>query len=332
MSEESQGSQPTTPERIPSPSEQAELAVKAWADAPNPDEDAPAPSETTGEEPVVSQEAGEAQPEVDNDPPPEFWSQERKAQWAKITDPEVRAAIKGHVEDANKAISGKMEEAAKTRKAAEEAARQYQANQEQLAAWWQQNGQKIGAMVQGKWAGVDWNKLSAENPAEWARLRQTYESEMTAIRDMQAKHEAEVKAVEARQQQAHQQERLAEHQKLAAKYPDEFGGEKADATYKTLSEYVISQGISPQRLAGIYEAPVVEIIQKAYKYDQIQKKAKEVTSPKPAEAPARTTPTRVVPGAATRSANPIPNVIRQAEQRLMKGEKLDRDTLAAAFR
>lgn len=331
MSEESQGNQPTTPERIPSPSEQAELAVKAWADAPNPDEDAPAPSETTGEEPVVSQEAGE-QPEVDNDPPPEFWSAERKAQWAKITDPELRAAIKGHVEDANKAISGKMEEAAKARKAAEDAARQHQANQEQLAAWWQQNGARIGQMVQGKWSGVDWNRLSAENPAEWARLRQQYESEMGSLREMQTRHEAEVKAVESRRAQAHQQERLAEHQKLAAKYPDEFGEGKADATYKTLSEYVLGHGISAERLTGIYEAPVVEIIQKAYKYDQIQKKAKEVTSQRPSETPARTTPTRVVPGAANRSANPIPNVIRQAEQRLMKGEKLDRDTLAAAFR
>jgi len=323
MSVENQEAPTTTPDPN---------SPEAWAAAENPAEEAaPASTETDGEQPAVSEEAGE-QPEVDNDPPPEFWSNERKAQWAKITDPDVRAAIKGHVEDANRAISGKMEEAAKTRKAAEEAARQYQANQDQLAAWWQQNGQRIGEMVQGKWAGVDWNRLSAENPAEWARLRQQYESEMTSLREMQTRHEAEVKAAEARRVQAHQQERLAEHQKLAAKYPEEFGQGKADGTYKTLSEYVLSHGISAERLSGIYEAPVVEIIQKAYKYDQIQKKAKEVTSPKPSETPARTTPTRVVPGASQRGANPIPNVIRQAEQRLMKGEKLDRDTLAAAFR
>jgi hypothetical protein len=203
---------------------------ESWADAPNEGANAPAASETASEQEAASQEAGEeqeAQTEAeDDDPPPEFWSAERKAQWSKITDPELRAAIKGHVDDANKAISTKMEEAAKARKEAEARAQQFEAERGQLAGWWQANGQRIAQMVQGKWAGVDWNKLSAENPGEWARLRQQYESEVGQLRDMQVRHDAEVKANQERQERSHQQERMAEHQKLAAKYPKEFGGRR----------------------------------------------------------------------------------------------------------
>ncbi len=321
-------SQPTATEPDNSP--------ESWAAAENPVEEVVASSETDGEQPAVPQEAAaEEQPAAeaeDNDPPPDFWSAERKALWTKITDPEVRAAIKGHVEDASKAISSKMEEAAKARKAAEEAAKQHQTNQEQLAAWWQQNSPRISQMVQGKWAGVDWNTLSAENPAEWARLRQQYESEMGSLREMQARHDAEVKATETRRQQAHQQERLAEHQKLAAKYPAEFGEGKAQETYNTLSKFVLDHGIAQDRLPGIYEAGVVEIIRKAYKYDQLQAKAKEVTTPKSPAQAATTTPTRIQPGAANRTANPDTESQRQAIQQLRNSGRHNLTEVADAFR
>lgn len=316
-----------TPE---APSE-ADIIASMGADDPE-DTSASAASETASDDDAASQAAGE-EPEAEADPadePPEFWSAERKALWAKIQDPDIKAAIRGHVEDASRAINGKMEEAAKARKAAEEAARVHQANQEQLAAWWQANGQRIGAMVQGKWAAVDWNDLAANNPGEWARLRQQYESEMGAVRDMKARHDAEVKAVEERNAAAHQQERTSEHQKLAKRYPAEFGEGKAQATYDTLSKYLLDQGIAPDRLKGIYEEAVVSTVLKAYKYDQLQAKTSAVTTPKAPAQPASMTPRRVAPGAG-KPANQGSDTERQAVERLRKGEMTE-DVLRFAFR
>lgn len=309
------------------PSE-ADIIASMAADDPE-DTRAPAASETASDDDAASQAAGEA-PEADPaDEPPEFWSAERKALWAKIQDPDIKAAIRGHVEDASKAINGKMEEAAKARKAAEDAAKQHIANQEQLAAWWQANGQRIGQMVQGKWAGVDWNDLAANNPGEWARLRQQYESEMGAVRDLQTRHNAEVQAVEARRAQDHQRERVAEHEKLAKKFP-EFAGDKAQATYDTLSKYLLEQGIAPDRLKGIYEEAVVSTVLKAYKYDQLQVKTSAVTTPKAPAQPASMTPRRVAPGAG-RPANQGSDTERQAVERLRKGDQTE-DVLRFAFR
>jgi hypothetical protein len=323
------------PEAAAPPTEAAIIASMGpdAADPPDIETSASAISETTSDDEIVSQAAGEDQQEAEPDPndePPEFWSAERKALWAKIQDPEVKAAIRGHVEDASKAINGKMEEAAKARKAAEDAAKQHIANQEQLAEWWKANGSRIGQMVAGKWAGVDWNDLAANNPGEWARLRQQYESEMGQVRDMQTRHEAEVKAVEQRRLQTHAQERAAEHEKLAKKFPGEFAGEKAQKTYDTLSKYLLEQGIAPDRLQGIYEEAVVTTVLKAYKYDQLQAKAKGVTNPAQAAQPASTTPRRVQPGAA-RAANQGSDTERQALERLRRGEQTE-DVLRFAFR
>lgn len=323
-------------ESAAAPPTEAAIIASMGPDIDDPPDDqasASPASETTSEDEVVSQADGEAEQPAEpapDDEPPEFWSAERKALWAKIQDPEVKAAIRGHVEDASKATARKLEEAATKARQAEEAARAHQANQEQLASWWQVNGQRIGQLVQGKWAGVDWNDLAANNPGEWARLRQQYESEMGQVREMQTRHDAEVKAVETRREQAHRQERAAEHEKLARKFPGEFAGEKAQQTYDTLSQYLLEQGIAPDRLQGIYEEAVVTTVLKAYKYDQLQAKAKGVTTPAQAAQPASTTPRRVIPGAA-RPANQGSDSERQALERLRNGDQSEA-VMRLAFR
>lgn len=309
-------------EQAAPPTEAAIIASMGADDPPDDQASASPASETTSEDEVVSQADGEDQQEAEQDDPeaepPEFWSAEKKEIFRTLS-PEAKAAVREHYEEATRSTNKKIEEAAVARKAAEEAAKQHQANQEQLAEWWKANGQRIGQMVAGKWAGVDWNDLSANNPGEYVRLRQQYEAEMGQIRDMQTRHEAEVKAVEQRREAAHRQERAAEHEKLAKKFPGEFAGEKAQQTYDTLSKYLLEQGIAPDRLSGIYEEAVVSTVLKAYKYDQLQAKAKGVTTPSRPAQPASTTPRRITPGAA-RPANQGSDAERQALERLRRGE------------
>jgi hypothetical protein len=299
-----------------------EAAIIASMGADAEEREVTAPVDAQGDEVVTETAEPEAEQTLEPDPndePPEFWSAEKKEIFRTLT-PEAKAAVREHYEEATRSTNRKIEEAALARKAAEDAARQHQANQEQLASWWQVNGQRIGQMVAGKWAGVDWNDLAANNPGEWARLRQQYESEMGQVREMQTRHEAEVKAVEQRREVAHRQERAAEHEKLAKKFPKEFGTpEVAQKTYDSLSKFLLDRGVAPDRLSGIYEEAVVSIVKDAYDMAQIRAKAKGLTNPAQTAQPASTTPRRVTPGAA-RPANQGSDTERQALERLRRGE------------
>ncbi len=145
-------SQPTTPEPDNSP--------EAWAAAENPVEEViaeePAGDAPDAEAPPLDPNAPvaeAAEPDAeDDDPPPEFWSKERKAEWKKITDPAIRAAIRDHYDEATRATSAKIEEAAKARKDAEAKAQEFERERAQSVAWWQQAGPAIAQALQGKWA------------------------------------------------------------------------------------------------------------------------------------------------------------------------------------
>ena len=73
----------------------------------------------------------------------------------------------------------------------------------------------------------------------------------------------------------------------------------------------------------------------AYKYEKLQAKAKEVTTPKAPADPASKTPMRVVPGARTERANQVNEATRQALERLHSGAKsseLSYEEAGLAFR
>lgn len=323
--------QPTPPDNSP----------EAWAAAENPveeviaeesaaDDEGGAPPLDPNKEPEA---AAEPEPE-DDDPPPEFWSKERKAEWKKITDPAIRAAIRDHYDEATRATSAKIEEAAKARKDAEAKAIEFERERAQSVAWWQQAGPAIAQALQGKWAHFTSEyraQLAEDNPAQSVKEEAAFRIDQEKFAELSQRQAREVAAVAQRAKEAHQAERAAEHQKLAAKFPKEFGDPaKAQETYNNLSKFVLDHGISAERLEGIYEAGVVEIVQKAYKFDQLQAKAKEVTTPKPNQQNAARTPTRVAPGAA-KAANPMGEADRQAIHALRNGERLTPEQLARAF-
>ena len=317
------------------PSEEDIIASFAEDDAPEASEsggEKPAESQAPGEGEEAEGEAAQAADSDPNDEPPEYWSKERKALWAKVTDPELRAAIRGHVDDASRAISAKMEEAAKARKESEDKAARFEQERAQQVSWWQANGQAINRAVMGKWADFVANRveLAKQDPARYTELNAQYEAEMAQLRDLNSRQQVEAERVRQSQEAKDRESRATEHAKLAQKFPKEFGAEKAQETYDTLSKYLLDQGIQPDRLKGIYEEAVVSTVLKAYKYDQLQSKVRGVTNPKPAAQSASTTPKRVAPGAA-RAANQGSDSERQAIERLRNGDASD-DVLRWAFR
>jgi hypothetical protein len=308
------------------------------ADQPNED-NASLEGDDEPEKPVKEAAADDDDPIGDDpeetatdDEPPEFWSTEKKALWSKVADPEVRAAIKEHVRDIAAGTARKLEENAKRVQAAEESSKQAIAKQEQDLAFWQQTGPVVAALIEGEFANVDMDKLARENPGEWAAIKQAKEARQAWVRGIAGHIQEQQKQVDARRKEYEHSARIAEHGKLAAKYPKEFGTpEASERAYKALAGFLAEQGIPADRISQTYEAPIVEIVRMAYKYKQLQAKAKVVTTPKQPAQSASTTPTRVVPGARS-SANPVNDATRQAVERLKSGERLTSEEAGWAFR
>ena len=272
------------------------------------------------------------------DPAPEFWTPEAKELWGRVTDPDLRAQLKEMNARERAAVSKRFEEAAERVKASEAAKAKYENDIGHVTQWFEQNGPHIVQTIQGRWAPMTperWQALARENPAQYVEAKAMFEADMAKAADVARQHQGIRHEMSRRQQVALEQAKAAEHAKLAAELPIDFGTpNKAQKTYNTLSQYLIDQGIAGERLAGVYEAPIVKIIQKAYKYDQLQARLKAGgTQPANGMQNATTTPRRIQPGPASNgSGNRQTDAQRQAIEALRSGKKLSEDEAGLAFR
>jgi hypothetical protein len=271
-------------------------------------------AETEGQETETEQEAG-----ADADGAPEFWSAEDKAILDAVPA-DARAAItpllRKYEQQRISFVNEKVREAATAREEAMKVANAVGSVVEQAAAWWQQNGPQFEQAFGDKWAGVDWNKLAADNPAEWARLKQAHDHEASLLAEAKKRGQADMAAASKRAEAQLQQARQAEHGKLATKLPEFFGEKAAAKTYTELGNFLASKGIDPSRINAIYEAPIIEIALEAMLYRRAKIQASAVTNPATTNTTAKTTPTRVQPGPAVRATGN-----RNAEQARQVGER-----------
>lgn len=307
--------------------------------------EAPPSSETASQEETVSQEDGEGeQPPEEGEPPegeadpyaeaPEFWPASRKALWdSKQIPPDVRQAIHEHVQDVSRSINDKLMEAAETKKTAETRTAELAKEREAAASYWANPINVMQAMFQGRWGNVDLAKVAADNPAEAVKLREMRDQEWGVIQQVAQQHQRETQALEKQTATNLETAKRTEHEKLASKLPQYFGSEKAQATYDELGDFLASKGVPRDRIANIYEAPVIEIALEAMLYSKAQAKLKSVgTKPTTQAQPATATQTsrRITPGA--RTGQPTKgNAMRQAEQRLRDGQDLSDDEAALLF-
>jgi hypothetical protein len=311
--------------------------------------EAPPSSETASQEETVSQgdgeseeqpgeEAEEQQPE-EGEPdayaePPEFWPAARKALWdSKQIPADVRQAIHEHVAEASRATSGRLEEAASAKKNAEALAEQLAKDREAAAQYWASPVSVLQAMFQGRWGNVDLAKVAAENPAEAVRLREMRDQEAALVQKAAQDHQQQTQAMQTQQATKLETAKRAEHEKLATKLPQYFGSDKAQATYDELGDFLASKGVPRDRIANIYEAPVIEIALEAMLYSKAQAKLKAVGKPAAQAQPTTATQTsrRIVPGARPAGQPSKGNALRQAEQRLRNGQDLSDDEAALLF-
>jgi hypothetical protein len=264
-----------------------------------------------GEEP---EEAEDEAPAEGSDAP-EFWSAEDKAAWNAVP-PELQPVLKKYEQQRVEFVNEKAREAATIRARAAEEVQRANAVVDQAAQWWQQAGPALQQAFADKWSQVNWTALAEKSPAEWARLNQIRMDEAAVLAEASRRGQQDVQAAAARAEQAFQHAKHVEHAKLAQKLPDYFGApETSRKTYDELSKFLLAKGIPANRINQIHEAPIIEMALNAMRFEQAQKRASTVTT---ANTTARTTPTRVVPGPASRAGNRTSDAARQVGERFRK--------------
>ena len=265
-----------------------------------------------GEEP---EEVAEDEVPAEGSDAPEFWSAEDKAAWDAVPA-ELRPVLKKYEEQRVEFVNEKAREAAAVRARAADEVQRANAVVDQAAQWWQQAGPALQQAFADKWSQVNWTALAEKNPAEWARLNQIRMNEAAVLAEASRRGQQDMQAAAARAEQAFQQARRAEHAKLAHKLPDYFGApETSQKTYDELGKFLLAKGIPADRINQIHEAPIIEMALNAMRFEQAQKRASTVTT---ANTTARTTPTRVVPGPASRAGNRTSDAARQVSERFRK--------------
>jgi hypothetical protein len=268
-----------------------------------------------GDEAAEDAAGEEAEATAEDAELPEFWSAEDKAAWNAVP-PELRPVLKKYEQQRVEFVNEKAREAATIRARAAEEVQRANAVVDQAAQWWQQAGPALQQAFADKWSQVNWTALAEKNPAEWARLNQIRMDEAAVLAEASRRGQQDVQAATARAEQAFQHAKHVEHAKLAQKLPDYFGApETSQKTYDELGKFLLAKGIPADRINQIHEAPIIEMALNAMRFEQAQKRASTVTT---ANTTARTTPTRVVPGPASRAGNRTSDAARQVGERFRK--------------
>lgn len=248
-----------------------------------------------------------------SDGPPDFWSAEDKPLWAEV--PERVRAVLGKYER-QRAAHGhqKSQEAAQARQEAAQAARAATAVVEQAAGWWRQNGPAFKKAFVDKWAAVDWKALAEKDPSEVQRLIGQRQEEEALLAEADRRGQADIAAAQERAEQELMAARQAEHAKLAERLPEYFGHERARQTYDAIRRFLFAKGIPADRIAAVYEAPIIELALSAMRFEKAQLALRSSAGAKQGN-PAKTTPTRIAPGPGSTPDNRTGEAIRQAGER-----------------
>lgn len=248
------------------------------------------------------------------DEAPAYWSAEDKARWSEVPD-DLRPVLRKYEQQRAAFLHDKTREAAKARDEAVKVAQAAGKVVEQAAAWWDQNGPAFRKAFADKWSGIDWKALAEKDPEGVQRLIQQRQEEEALLAEAERRGQADRAAAEQKAEEERLAARRAEHAKLAAKLPEYFGPDRARQTYDALSRFLFEKGIPADRIAEIYEAPVIELALAAMRWERAQHALRSRDRGEGGGNPAKTTPTRIAPGPAARLDNRERAAARQVGER-----------------
>ena len=201
---------------------------------------------------------------------------------------------------------------------------------EQAADWWRKNGPAFQQAFVDRWSRVDWKALAEKDPAEVAALMQQRQEEETLLAEATRRGEADIAAAQEQAEQELEEARRSSSAKLAAKLPELFGPAGRASAPRTTCAASCSPRASPaDRIAGIYEAPIIELALNAMRFENAQALARRVRqrikvdgeAARSGQRPAKTTPARVAPGPANLARQPTrADAVRQVGERFSRAE------------
>lgn len=190
-----------------------------------------------------------------------------------------------------------------------------------------QTAQTLGNLAHqqllAEYQGIDWNRLRAEDPVQWAVRNQEFQQRANAIQQhlMQVQAAQQQQAAQAQQTQAATIE--AERAKLLEAFPEWRDPAKFQAARTELVSYARQTGFSEAELAGIADHRYLKVLHDASRFAALQAKSPSVLKQ------VRAAPVMASPGARV-ARDPVVTRIQQARERLRANPR-DEAAQARAF-
>lgn len=275
-----------------------------------------APEEPQEEsEPDTEDEAGEDESDVSEEAPEE--AEEEDAAPAtyrvKVDGEEIEVTedelIRGYSRQQD--YTRKTMDLADKRKAAEARETELRETRERYS----QKLEQIAAFLKADMGEEpDWETLRAEDPAKYAVAHADWQRKQDALGKVEAEHRHVSEEALQKQQEQLQQFVKQEQTKLLEALPEWKDADKMRAGQKALVEYGQSLGFTEEELGTLVDHRTVVVLDKARRYDELQKKGKTVKE-KAAKAPV------LKPGTKKEAKSKNASQVEKAAKRFAKSKK-----------
>jgi len=273
-------------------------------------ETAASEEESPGEEDAPEEEPAEEQSEDEEEPKEE---EQPQTFTVKVDGKDVSVTL----EELQKGYSRTQDYTRKTQQIAE-VRKQVEAETQAVRAERAQYAQLLGALqaqLQATEPQVDLDRLYNEDPIEWVRQKEILRERQEKAYAIQAEQQRLAQLSRQEQQQAMEQQLIAQKDALLAALPEWKDSKKAKAEKALVVETAKAVGFTEDDLKQVYDHRLVLLLRKAGLYDQMMSKRQGIkpvvsNGPRPAK-----------PGAAGRVSTTTEST--RAKQRLAKTGRID---------
>ncbi len=222
---------------------------------------------------------------------------------------ETTVDVNGNTVSLRELKSGYLRQADFTRKTQElaEQRKAYQIQQVDGAQVREQVSQAINGMMQQvavEFQGMqepDWAYLADNEPGEYVREKERWSKREAAIKQLYDAQQEIARKNDEYAQYMRQEAIKNARAELIKRYPSEFCDAKtAKKTLDTVTGYLSDNGFSAEEINNTADARIIDIVYRAYKYDQIQNKVPSAVK-KIEQKPALTAPGAIRQKASTES-------------------------------
>lgn len=274
--------------------------------------------EETAEAPAETESTAETEPAADE--PTEIEEQPRGRYKVKVNGEELAVTF----DELKKGYQLESDYRKKTAEIAEQR-RQLEAERAHYGNQLQEFIPALHAQIQDKFAGIDWLKLSQENPAEYVKLQAEATVANQRLQMALGEQHRIQSETEAKRKADHAEYLKGEQQKLVEKLPIVADPEKGKAFKAELKSYLKETGYTDSEISTLGDHRAALIAYKAMQYDKALKAKTAVQ----AQVVKANVPKVQKPGTATR-VDPRVTAVSDATERLRKSGKVE--DLAAVLR